>query len=262
MTKVPWKTPSMASPRPPGLAWPLQSLPWLSPRSWRCPWAKNDPWSGHCENCPSFRSNKNDEQRLGSTENDVEILVSKWNFTLKRSLFFLIPPFKEKQGAGLGWIIPHVKKRWIFGGSLRLERRCLDQPPAVPAATEKHRDVTNNESPQVDFNSLDVVSGNGFLQCFFTMLLCGERCGFQCILEKRCWTKCWPTCFFSLSVLLESELVCEVWDDYLNKQAAFWCGIRYLNLTGSFFGLQVEIRMLIHYESGHVFWVLIGQWVS
>ena len=138
--------------------------------------------------------------------------------------------------------------------------------------TRDERDE-RDESPQVDFNSLDVVFCGmdvfcGFRIsdfCFFTMFrcfFCGERCGFQCILEKRCWTKCWPTCFFSLSVLLESELVCEVWDDYLNKQAAFWCGIRYLNLTGSFFGLQVEIRMLIHYESGHVFWVLIGQWVS
>ena len=123
---------------------------------------------------------------------------------------------EEKQGAGLK---NHsaCEKRWIFGGSLRLERRCLDQPPAVPAATEKHRDVTNHELPQVDFNSLDVFCGFRISVMFFHDVSLWRSCRFQCILEKRCWKKCWPTSFVSLIVLLESELVCEVWEDYLNK---------------------------------------------
>lgn len=52
-----------------------------------------------------------------------------------------------------------------------------------------------------------------FCCMFFHDVSLWRSCRFQCILEKRCW----PTCFFSLSVLLESELVCEVWEDYLNK---------------------------------------------
>lgn len=225
MTKVPWKTPSMALPRRPGLAWPLQSLPWLSPRSWRCPWAKNDPWSGHCENCPSFRSNKNDEQRLGSTENDVDILVSKWKFTLKRSLFFLIPPFKDggeqnqhvKKNRVPGWrIIPHVKNgefsgdpgHWKGGVPPTSSRPSSDRKTSWRDSTNRHRWISILWMYSVDFG----ISA----MCFHDVSL-WRSCRFQCILEKRCWKKCWPTCFFSLSVLLESELVCEVWEDYLNK---------------------------------------------
>ena len=38
----------------------------------------------------------------------------------------------------------------------------------------------------------------------------------SCILEKNA-AECWPNCFFSLSVQLQSELGCEVWEDDLNK---------------------------------------------
>lgn len=124
----------------------------------------------------------------------------------------------RKTGCRVGLNHSACEKRWIFGGSLRLERRCLDQPPAVPSSERKTswRDEPRIATGGFQFSGC-CFCGFRISAMFFHDVSLWRSCRFQCILEKRCWKKCWPTCFFSLSVLLESELVCEVWEDYLNK---------------------------------------------
>lgn len=64
-----------------------------------------------------------------------------------------------------------------FRGIPATGKEVCHQPPAVPAATEKHRDVTPRIATGGFQFSGCILWILGFLQCVFTMFLCGEAAG-------------------------------------------------------------------------------------